>query len=229
MKLVAESRDHFALYDNRSEAFHNRGAAGLLTPSRQDSSHLANRFVQQLAISEDNVVQVVDAPQYSFRYVDYDISPWRTTHSEFENGKSGQSSGAGGLDLLLSNHIDQTPIIGEIKAETDVNPFLGLIQSLMYAVELSTPTQRERLNSSYPGRFAKSATGAGIDIHLILLRYPQEKVSLEFLSLTSQLSASLMADKNPVSGVIRRIVALETPMSSASLGNITVAFAHGQL
>lgn len=225
---MAESRDHFALYDNRGEAFHNRGAEGLLTPSRQDSSHLANRFVQQLAFSEDKVVQVVDAPKYSFRYVDYDISPWRTTYSEFENGKSGQSSGAGGLDLLLSNCIDQTPIIGEIKADTDVNPFLGLIQSMMYAVELSTPAQRARLSLHYPERFAVSDTGAGIDIYLILLRYPQDKISLEFLSLTNQLSARLMADTR-VAGTIRRIVALETPMTSACLDNMTVAFAHSQL
>lgn len=228
MKLVAESHDHIALYDNRGEAFHDRGADGLLTPRRQDSSDLASRLVQQLAISDGKLAQVVDLPQYSFRYVDYDINSLRTTKSAFENGKSGQSSGTGGIDLLLSNNIDQTPIIGEIKADTDVNPFLGLIQSLMYAVELSTPTQRERLNSSYPGRFAKNATGAGIDIYLILLRYPQDYLSLEFLSLANQLSASLMADKNPVSGVIRRIVGLETPMTSASLDNITVAFAHGQ-
>ena len=72
------------------------------------------------------------------------------------------------MDLLLCNHTDQTPVIGEIKADTDVNPFLGLIQSLMYAVELSTPAQRARLCTYYPGQFAESDTGSGIDISLIL-------------------------------------------------------------
>lgn len=227
IKLVAKSRDHFALYDNHGEAFHNRGAEGQLTPNRQNNFDLANRVVQQLALNERPEINVVDAPQYGFQYVDYDISPWRTTRSEFENGKSGSSSGAGGIDLLLCDPSDRTPIIGEIKADTDVNPFLGLIQSLMYAVELSTPAQRVRLNRHYPERFAECGTEAGIDIYLILLRYPQDEISQEFLRLTSQLSASLMAD-NTVAGMIRRIVALESPMTSDRLDNITVAFAHRQ-
>ena len=131
------------------------------------------------------------------------------------------------MDLLLCNHTDQTPVIGEIKADTDVNPFLGLIQSLMYAVELSTPAQRARLCTYYPGQFAESDTGSGIDISLILLRYPQDPLSQEFLSLTSRLSASLVAD-HAVAGIIRRIVAMETPMSSTGLDNLTVTFAHGR-
>lgn len=227
VKLVVESRNHFALYDNREEAFHNRGAEGQLTPNRLHSSHLANRFVQELALSQNRAIPVTGAPQYSFRYVDYDISPYRTTESEYENGNSGRPSGTGGMDLLLCNHTDQTPVIGEIKADTDVNPFLGLIQSLMYAVELSTPAQRARLGTFYPGRFAESDTGSGIDISLILLRYPQDTISQEFLSLTSRLSASLVAD-HAVAGIIRRIVALETPMSSTGQNNLTVTFAHGR-
>ena len=133
----------------------------------------------------------------------------------------------GGMDLLLCNHTDQTPVIGEIKADTDVNPLLGLIQSLMYAVELSTPAQRARLCTYYPGQFAESDTGSGIDISLILLRYPQDPLSQEFLSLTSRLSANLIADP-AVAGIIRRIIAMEAPMSSASQDNLTVTFAHGQ-
>ena len=132
----------------------------------------------------------------------------------------------GGMDLLLCNHTDQTPVIGEIKADTDVNPLLGLIQSLMYAVELSTPAQRARLCTYYPGKFTENDTGPSIDISLILLRFPQDPMSQEFLNLTSRLSASLMADC-AVASLIRRIAALETPMSPSGLDNLTVTFAHG--
>lgn len=222
--LVDDSRKHFALYDNRDEGFHDRQIQGLLTEPMLSSGHLANTLVQELVRS---MAKVTSATQYEFQLVDYGISPLRTTRSEFESGESGRSSGAGGMDLLLSNKKDRTPIVGEIKADTDVNPFFGLIQSLMYAVELSTPPQRARLNQFYPERFAENSTGPGIDIYLILLRYPQDKMSQEFLSLTNQFAANLMADNNPVSGIIRRIVALENPMSPTNLNNFTVAFAHG--
>ena len=87
---------------------------------------------------------------------------------------------------------------------TDVNPFLGLIQSLIYSVELSTPSQRTRLQRAYPDRFAEISSGPGIDVYLILLRYPTDKVSQEFLTLTGQMSAFLMAKDCPVSNIVRR-------------------------
>jgi hypothetical protein len=222
-KMVAESRDHFAFYDNSGEGFHNRGNQGLLTDARLNSRHLANTLVQQLAV---NAGHVVSATQYNFQYVDYDISPLRTTGSEFENGKSGKSSEAGGMDILLSNQQDRTPIVGEIKADTDVNPFFGLIQNLMYAVEVSTPPQRARLIQFYPERFATSSLEPRIDIYLFLLRYPRDTVSQDFLSLTNRMSSCLLADKS-MSDIVRRIVVLESPMEQNILNGFTVAFAHG--
>ncbi|MBS0205537.1 MAG: hypothetical protein JSS49_21750 [Planctomycetes bacterium] len=131
------------------------------------------------------------------------------------------------MDLLLSNFQDRTPIVGEIKADTDVNPFFGLIQSLMYAIELSTPSQLTRLQKAFPGRFAESQLGPGVDICLILLRYPTDQISQEFLALTSSMSSFLMAQDCPVSNVVRRIVAVQNPMSSTSLSEFTIAFGHG--
>ena len=226
-KLIAESREHCTLYDNRDEGFHNRGTEGLLSDRMLGNGQLANMLVQQLVGIEGKVAKVEGEPQYDFRYVDYQISPLRTTRSEFENGESGQSSGAGGMDILLSNQEDRTPIVGEIKADTDVNPFFGLIQSLMYAVELSTPSQRTRLQKAYPDRFAGLSTGPGIDIYLILLRYPKDMVSQQFLTLTGEMSAYLMAKDCPISNIVRRIVALQSPMSPTNLNQFTVAFAHG--
>ncbi len=225
-KLVAESREHFTLYDNRDQGFHNRGTEELLSDRMLGSKTLANMLVQQLVGSEGKVAQVASAPQYDFRYVDYEINPRRTTDSEFENGKP-SSIRDGGMDLLLSNQQDRTPIVGEIKADTDVNPFLGLIQSLMYSIELSTPSQRTRLQKAYPDRFAEMSSGPGIDIYLILLRYPTDKVSQEFLTLTGEMSAFLMAKDCPVSNIVRRIVAVQSPMSPTNLNHFTVAFAHG--
>ncbi len=222
--LITKSRKHLELYNNQGEGFHDRGNDGRLTADRLDSNNLADKFLRQLAAKS---VSIVSAPQhYEFVYVDYDISPYRTTGSQFEDGSSGKSSGTGGMDILLSNKQDQTPIVGETKADTDVNPFLGLIQSLMYAVELSTPSQRIRLSQSYQGRFAVSSPDEGIDIYLFLLRYAQDEQSQEFLSLTNQLSAKLLEIKN-MSKIVRQIVALESPMVDDILNGLTVTFAHG--
>lgn len=225
-RIVDESQRHFALYDNRGQGFHNR-EMDIPSDRMLGSDKLANRLVRQLVENEGRVGDVDSACKFAFRYVDYEISPIRTTESEFEDGVSGQDSGAGGMDLLLSNLDDQTPIIGEIKADTDVNPFLGLIQSLMYAVELSTPAQRARLRKTYPDRFVESELESAIDIYLILLRYPKDPLRQEFLELTSRISAALLAADSSVSRIVRRIVALENSMSSTGLGAFSVAFAHG--
>ena len=224
-KLVAESREHFALYDNRGEAFHRRGPDGVLTSSRLNSKHMADRLVVELVASKDRPAECKDT-KLNFRYVDYDIGTLRTPRSEFESGKSAERAGTGGVDLLLSNAHDRTPIVGEIKADTDVNPFFGLIQCLMYAVELSTESQRARLNLSYPERFADGTAAPGIDLYLFLLKYPQDPLSKSFLTLTDQLSASLMADNMLGLGFIRRIVAVESSMSESSSNSFSVAFAH---
>ena len=223
--MILESREHFALYDNRGEAFHERGSDGVLTSHRLNSQHLADRLVVELVASKDRPAECHDS-KLNFRYVDYDIGTLRTTSSEFENGKPASRAGTGGVDLLLCNAHDGVPVVGEIKADTDVNPFLGLIQCLMYAVELSTESQRARLNQSYPERFADGTSAPGIDIYLLLLKYPQDPMSKEFLTLTDRMSASLMADNMSGLGFIRRIVALENPMSESSSNSFPVAFAH---
>ena len=225
-KLIVESRRHFKLYDNRTEGFHERSEP--LTEALRTNGKLANTLVQQLAALGSRAAKVRVARQCDFQYIDYEINPRRTTASKFENGKSGQSSGTGWVDLLLSNANDQTPIVGEIKADTDVNPFFGLIQCLMYAVELSTESQRTRLKEFYKNRFAAGSSGTEevIDIYLFLLRYPEDQVSREFLTLTDQLSARLMADNTLGLGFIRRIVALENPMAEPALSAFSVAFSH---
>jgi hypothetical protein len=61
---------------------------------------------------------------------------------------------------------------------------------------------------------------------LILLRYAQDEQSQEFLNLTEQIAAELVAIEG-LSPIIRRIVALENPMNHDALDPFTVAFAHG--
>ncbi len=222
-EMVLSSYRHFAIYDNQNEGFHDR-PPGAVTRLRKASRQLANIFVNRVAT---NSVTVDSAPHLNFSFVDFEISPIRTTRSEFETGASGRG-GRGGVDLLLANRDDQLPIVGEVKADTDRNPFLGLIQSLTYAVELSTAPQRDRLARHYPGRFTLIETGPWVDIYLFLLRYPADDDSQRFLTLTDQIAERIVSADSPVASIVRRIVGLHCPMTSDALQDCTIAFSHGR-
>ena len=218
--LIAASVAHFGLYDNRDEPF--RPAPGGLTPARSGNADLANRLLGLIAAGSTTVPS---RPELEFDFVDYEVSPVRTTGSEFENGDSGKSSGKGGIDVLLANRVDRLPAVGELKADTDRNPFLGFIQSLRYAVELSTPAQRARLAKSYPDRFAWPETGPGIDICLLLVRYPDDPPHAEFLNLVRGIVERLAVPGSPFTALVRRLVCLHTDMASSDRAEFRVAFA----
>jgi hypothetical protein len=114
------------------------------------------------------------------------------------------------MDLLLANRKDKFPIVGEVKVTTDKDPFFALVQSLMYAVELTTESQRGRLTSAYGSRLSFPDKGPFADIYLILVSYPRDDDRSELLRLTSQLAESLLAPESFTSGIVRRIVCIET-------------------
>ncbi len=218
-ELIAESVRHFGLYDNREEAFHDRVSG--LTPARTRSGDLANRTLGLMALG---AVSVPKQPALEFDFVDYEVSPIRTTGSQFEDGTSGKHSGAGGIDALLATRSDRLPVIGELKADTDRNPFLGLIQSLTYAVELSSPPQRSRLAAAYPGRFAWPEGGPYIDIGLLLIRYPNDPGKAEFLHLVRRLVERLAVPDSAFSKLVRRVVCFRTEMVAIDHAEFEVEF-----
>ena len=220
-KLIGRSFDHFSFYDNREEPFHQRGDAP--TNSRQASLKLADQFA--VALHALKSVSVIGG--LSFSYIDYDISPVRTTGNvRFESGASGADSGKGGADVLLVNNVDQTPIVGEIKAEKDATLLLALIQSLMYAIELATPNQRARLSQTYPGRFRFQEPGPFIDINILQVRSPKDEWTSKFLDLVDPLSAKLLHSEF-VPRIVRRIACLETAFEdSQKVPTFEVLFAH---
>jgi len=67
------------------------------------------------------------------------------------------------MDLLLES-ADHLPVIGEIKAPTDVDLLVALVQALTYASKLCTASQRRRLQHCYRGHFEH----AGLQCDIIL-------------------------------------------------------------
>lgn len=212
-ELLERSFRHFSHYKNE-EAFHSRGKNGDPTTDRQQSTRLADQFTVEIFKQKNIKIQ----GNLSFDYVDYDISPLRTTGNPgFESGESSRSSGTGGVDLLLSNAEEQFPIVGEIKAEKDATPLLALIQALTYAIELATPSQRIRLQSIYPGRFKFVENGPSIDIYLLLVSPPGDDGAKDFLMAVGSLCQKLIQLKFTPT-VIRKIVCLQTEYKKSGGG-----------
>jgi hypothetical protein len=149
-ELEAASVAHFGLYDNRGEGFHDRRGVGALSPEVLQSPRPVHRTLSRVARGG---ILVPSHPELDATYVDYEVSPTRTTAAQYESGAPCRAKG--GIDVLLANARDRLPVVAEAKGATDRNLFLGLIQALTYAVELSTAPQRERLARTYPGRFGE--------------------------------------------------------------------------
>lgn len=185
------------------------------------------KLSDQFAVALHAQKSVTVSGGLSFSYIDYDISPVRTTGNvRFESGASGADSGSDGADVLLVNAVDQTPIVGEIKAEHDTKLLLALIQSLTYAIELATPSQRDRLSRTYPKRFRFQEPGPFIDIYILQVRPPKDEWTSKFLDLVDSLSAKLL-QLEFVPRVIRRIACLETVFEdNQKVPSIEVRFVH---
>ena len=220
--LIGRSFKHFSHYDNQQEAFHNRGVEGVPTKDRRKSTKLADQLA--VALYDQKVVKLNQG--LSFAYVDYDVSPFRTTGAAaFESGISSTKSGRGGVDVLLVNSNDGVPIVGEVKAEIDTTPLLALIQAMTYAVEFATPNQRQRLQLAYPNRFRFPTDGPSVDVYILLVRPPDNQEDRDFLALIDGLSRKLMqCDFVPT--VIRRIVCVETPFDNGDPLSFQVRFQH---
>jgi hypothetical protein len=194
--MFSESESHFCRYSNVEEPFHNRKSPDWFNAYINRPGKFARCVVARLKQYNGNAVSVPGYEQV--QVVDYEISPFRTTGAaQFENGKAG-TSGGGGIDLLLRESESGVPVIGEIKAPTDSDLFLALIQALTYAVELTTPSQMERLVRHY-GHVGFHVADSKCTILLLYRRNEYTKL----MEQTKKLAELLL--KIPDSAVARRV------------------------
>ncbi|RPH49077.1 MAG: hypothetical protein EHM85_15120 [Desulfobacteraceae bacterium] len=214
-KLISwynESKKHFAeKYENSEESF-----------LPDDLSHRRSLSINDKAISstqdvisvfnekqkEDGLihVKVEDDHNYDFCYIEREVSPYRTTNSEFVTGKSGKSSGTGGVDFIGWNPTKKLPILGEIKVGGDQNPFYALIQLLTYLSELSTPNQIKRINKyKLFGNIPDLTHETSFYLYILLVNKDPFKIKKGILSKTQKLAADL---KKPAIPEIEKIVFL---------------------
>lgn len=196
VKMLEESRRHFALYDNSGEPFHDRPQGGEVSRAFAACHSEAEKAATRLSCGQVSFVQ--EAP--GLGYVDYEVNQVRTTGtgSAAEDGQPVYSS----VDLLLRDPSERYPLVGELKAATDRNPFFALIQSLTYAVELSTPAQQERLRRWYPGVFGITAGREAVGVAIISIGERTGSNANEFERLAHALATAVTAG---TSGWLRRV------------------------
>ncbi len=158
-------------------------------------------------------------------FIDYEINPLRTTnHAVNDDGRVG-TSGYGGLDLLLVNQIEKQPIliVGEVKAKTDTDLFLAFIQSLVYAIELGTENQFERLRSQsdYKSKLQGLDRATGLDIYLIFETHPDD---VELYFQTRRFCELLLQYGNLVKKVVRKVKFVEATLEED--GSVTFLTHH---
>jgi hypothetical protein len=149
-----------------------------------------------VAILKNNDLNIVNNNKnLSFQYLAREVSPLRTTgNAKFESGQSGRSSGTGGLDFIGWNVNNNIPILGEIKVNSDENPFFALIQLLTYLSELVTPNQINRINKT--GLFANHISEPVFYLYIILSNYnynskPRTRILQETIVLANKLKKEI--------------------------------------
>lgn len=157
-------------------------------------------------------------PELGFRYVDREIASARTT-------KRGDGGRALSLDLLLANAADRTPIAGEVKLGGDQNVFYALIQALVHAARLATPSQMERLRRFYADHFASDHPAAVVDVYVIVRDAPTAGTRPVLFELATTLAAQLV-DVPEVAERVRRITCLAARPEAEPLA-FDALFAYG--
>ena len=203
---------HFDQYGNHKEGFGD-GA------NRRQKG--AFKFAERLARELEAGGRWGEDPTLGFDFVAREVDFRRTSGGVFfEDGTSGRCSGGGGADLFLRARDGGLPIIGEIKASTDTNVFVALVQALTYACELVTPAQLERVErhfgKHFPAGHLSRSEGPHADLYLICEGQPA--LSEE----THTLAGHLLSRRNHLLGQhIRKIVCLQAPTKRGILVAMT--------
>ena len=164
-------------------------------PDREEQRAANDNYAQMLVQHLRNGA-LVEVDDLAFSMVDFEIFPFRTTRSCTERGEPATSAGSGGMDMLLAVNIDDVtvPAVGEIKADTEnVGPTFALIQSLMYASQIATPNQFERLAERYPNVFGHLRDESPT-VQIIIVLESANRCIPEDLDFAKELATSMMND-----------------------------------
>ena len=192
-------------YDAVDEPFYGEGSPRTLPdpPTPLAEVVRTHHFASHLA--GEKLHAVAGGDELAFRYVDREIFPLRQTK------EGGPRPPERKLDLLLVGQ-DGLPIVAELKIREDRATYFAFIQSLMYAAELSSQSQRARLAKFYEDAgFRWPGADPFGDIYIIAFEPPaatEESNRGRSFDATRRLAESLVG-RPQFAALIRRVVYLE--------------------
>lgn len=202
--LYKESKEHFAKkYEYNDEPFLSKSSRKPIDNNVISISRTQN--IISVFQANKKLIHVKNDSKYDFKYLQREVSPLRTTNAEFETGKSGKSSGNGGIDFIglnLDNDLPNLPILGEIKVGGDQNPFYALIQLLTYLSELSTPNQIKRINKTELFGNIHLTDETSFYLYILLVNTSSSDIKKELLSKTQNLAARLQEDIKEIKEIV---------------------------
>lgn len=196
-RLIARfvrSVETVAAYPDLDEPFHDRSPAAEGVP--RDISSTPG-FVSRM--SAGDLYSVAGAPQLSFRLVDRELFPLRSSQA------GGPRAPRRTMDVLLADRSGY-PIVGELKIGSDKPTYYALIQALMYAAELSSQHQLRRL-AEHHGTIV-AASGPSLGIYLIGFQVPDGTYRPRSYEASKRIAGELMADRR-INSILRSIAYLE--------------------
>lgn len=148
-------------------------------PDQVDVAELASTPEFAKALKDRPQHSVSGHPELGFGYLEREPSPLRGSGLERRH-----------MDLLLLSG-DEHPVLAELKRAADNLPYYALIQLLVHLVELSSPSQRDRLT-----RLGVPAEAAGLPMDLYLIAYgdPHKTHTEASLQATESIAKQLMTD-----------------------------------
>lgn len=162
---------------------------------------------------EQERLRVLDLPELSVEWVDYESSIVRTLgDARFDNEARSKAGRPLLPDLLLAT--SGTPVVGEVKIGPD-EPFAAIVQLMAYVAHLVTKTQYARLTGNYPAAGFPQANPPRVDAYLILHRFGAANATYcdELLAHAARLSDGLMR-QSAITRYVGRIVCLEADFAA---------------
>ena len=201
----------------------SRGASGAFYPeaTRTPLINLACREYPPDSVSRTEQLQallwqppswpVAGAPGLAFEFLARELTPWSIEVRGRREWLTDESRRRLSADALLVNVTDRTPIVAEIKVGGDENAELALIQALVAAAQLSSPSQRRRLHRQFRDALG-GAEPARLDVYVITAQAPTTGVRPMLRDRAHRRARSLL-DGGTLSEWIRRICFLDVLMN----------------
>lgn len=145
-----------------------------LASDRSTAAHVVDTEHVQALLWRPTRWSVAGDPTLDFEFVARELTPMSSVSAGKRVWLTQRSERRISLDALLVNADDRTPVVAEIKVGGDENLELGLIQAL--AAQLSSDSQRKRVQSQFSDYFNIARPASTLDVYVVTAQSPPRGV-----------------------------------------------------